>query len=110
MARFTVENGGAQDEPPQRRTRQQDRVSRWTDKVFVIPSAVAGVIAKIGTHSFFAPHRPAEKPSPRRHRGFYVWNPSVGPDGKPSMMGGVFRLIEEIDPATGEIKVPKGKH
>lgn len=110
MTRFTVENGGAKDEPP-RRTRQFDRVSRWTDKVFVIPSAVAGVIAKIGTHAFFSPQPRPEKATRRRHRGFYIWNPSVGPDGKPSAMGGVFRLIEEIDPATGEIKVPtKEKH
>ena len=109
--KFTVENGGASKEPPERRTRQQDRVSRWTDKVFVIPSAVAGVIAKIGTHSFFAPQQPPEKPqASRRHRGFYVWRPAVGPDGKPSMMGGVYRLIEEVDPATGEIKIPKDKH
>ena len=89
-----------------------ERVSRWTDKVFVIPSAVAGVIAKIGTHAFFAPQPSApEQPKvERRHRGFYIWNPSVGPNGGPSAMGGVFRLIEEIDPATGEIKVPKQKH
>ena len=109
--KFTVENGGASSEPPKSRTRQQDRVRRWTDKIFVIPSAVAGVIAKIGTHSFFAPQPPpAKPPTTRRHRGFYVWTPSLGPNGKPSMMGGVYRLIEEIDPATGEIKVPKEKH
>lgn len=108
MSRFTVEPGGAKDEPPQRKTRQQDRLSRWTDKVFVIPSAVAEVIAKIGHGSVFGPSQAESKPpAQRRHRGFYVWRPTVGPDGKPYALGGVFRLIEEIDPTTGEIKAQK---
>ena len=84
MNRFTVDRGGAKSEPPARKTRQQDRLSRWTDKVFVIPSTVAGVIAKIGNGNLFGPAAPPpEKPAPRRHRGYYVWNPAVGPDGKP---------------------------
>lgn len=108
MNRFTVDRGGSQSEPPPRKTRQQDRLSRWTDKVFVIPSTVAGVIAKIGNGSFFGPPTPPEKtPAPRRHRGFYVWRPTVRPDGKPYALGAVFRLIEEIDPRTGEIIAPK---
>jgi hypothetical protein len=109
MNRFTVERGGAKDEPP-RKTPQQDRLSRWTDKVFVIPSAVAEVIAKISHGSVFGSPQPEPKPpTQRRHRGFYVWRPSVRPDGKPYALGGVFRLIEEIDPTTGEIKAQKGK-
>jgi len=112
MNRSTVDRG-AKDEPPRRKTRQQDRLSRWTDKVFVIPSSVAGVIAKIQNSSFFghAATPPAETPAPapRRHRGFYVWRPSVGPDGKPFALGGMVRLIEEIDPRTGEILTPKSK-
>jgi len=112
MNRFTVDRGGAKSEPPARKTRQQDRLSRWTDKVFVIPSTVAGVIARIHNSSFFG-HTAAPPvntpPPPRRHRGFYVWRPSVGPDGKPFALGGMVRLIEEIDPRTGEILTPKSK-
>lgn len=110
MNRSTVDRG-ATTEPPRRKTRQQDRLSRWTDKVFVIPSTVAGVIAKMNSSLFG--HTAAEPvkapPAPRRHRGFYVWRPSVGPDGKPYALGGMVRLIEEIDPRTGEILTPKSK-
>lgn len=112
MDRFTVDRGGAKPEPtPPRKTRQQDRLSRWTDRVFVIPSSVAGVIAKIGNSNFFGPPAPApdKAAAPRRHRGFYVWRPTVRPDGKPYALGEVFRLIEEVDPRTGEIVAPKKK-
>lgn len=107
MNRFNVDRGGAKAEPPRRRT-LATRTGRWTDKVFVIPSAVAGVIAKMN-ESFFGPSDPPpmKTAQSRRHRGFYLWNPTVGPDGKPYALGGVVRLIDEIDPATGEVKIPR---
>lgn len=107
----STDREGSGNEPPPRKTRQQDRLSRWTDKVFVIPSTVAGVIAKIGNSSIFGHAEPpkVQTPAPRRHRGFYVWRPTVGPDGKPYALGAMFRLIEEIDPRTGEIAQPKRK-
>ena len=112
MSRFSVERGGASNEPPRRRTLQLSRNGRWTDKVFVIPSAVAGVIAKMN-QSFFGPPAPPPEttpPAPRRHRGFYVWNPTLGPDGKPFGHGGMVRLIEEVDPRhTAERPMPKRK-
>jgi hypothetical protein len=113
MNRSTQDRGGSSSEPPRRKTPQQDRLSRWTDKVFVIPSQVAGVIAKMkgGKGSLFGHAEPpkVDTPAPRRHRGFYVWRPTVGPDGKPYALGAMFRLIEEIDPRTGEIVTPKKK-
>jgi hypothetical protein len=111
MNRSTQDREGSSSEPPRRKTLAQDRLSRWTDKVFVIPSQVAGVIAKIGSGSLFGPPEPpkVQPPVPRRHRGFYVWRPTVGPDGKPYAHGAMFRLIEEIDPRTGEIVTPKRK-
>jgi hypothetical protein len=108
MNRFNVDRKETQLGSQRRRT-LSTRTGRWTDKVFVIPSAVAGVIAKMN-ESFFGPSQSPKietAPSRRRHRGFYVWNPAVGPDGKPYALGGVVRLIDEIDPATGEVKIPR---
>ena len=108
MNRFNVDR----EEPQlgsQRRRTLSTRTGRWTDKVFVIPSAVAGVIQKMN-ESFFGPSDPPPvqaAPAQRRHRGWYMWNPAVGPDGKPYALGGVVRLIDEIDPATGEVKIPR---
>jgi hypothetical protein len=110
MSRLPVERGDNSSEPPQRPTSPL-RGSRWTDKVFVIPEAVADVIAKMN-QSFFGPTAspPVEQPStPRRRRGFYVWTPTLRSDGKPYAMGGVVRLIEEVDPRTGEIITPRKK-
>jgi hypothetical protein len=107
MNRFNVDRKESQLGSQRRRT-LSTRTGRWTDKVFVIPSAVAGVIAKMN-ESFFGPSQPPpmKTAQSRRHRGFYVWNPAVGPDGKPYALGGVVRLIDEIDPATGEVKIPR---
>ena len=107
MSSFNVDREGSQLGSQRRRT-LATKAGRWTDKVFVIPSAVAGVIAKMN-ESFFGPADPppVEAAPARRHRGWYVWNPAVGPDGKPYALGGVVRLIDEIDPATGEVKIPR---
>jgi hypothetical protein len=71
------------------------------------------VLSKVN-ESVFGHHEPAQakppaQPAERRHRGFYVWRPTVNPEGKPYALGHVVRLIEEIDPRTGEIKAPRRK-
>jgi hypothetical protein len=111
MNRFSVERGGVPSDATRRRTQHIARTGRWTDKVFVIPSAVVSVITKMN-HSFFgAPAEPQVQPSlPRRQRGFYVWRPTIGPDGKPYALGGMVRMIEEVDPRhTAENPMPKRK-
>jgi hypothetical protein len=115
MQRVPVDGDGSTpaSEPPRRKTGEHARPSTWKAKVFSLPPAVAEVLSKVN-ESVFGHHEPAQakppaEPAERRHRGFYVWRPTVNPEGKPYALGHVVRLIEEIDPRTGEIKAPRRK-
>lgn len=110
MQRQPVDRGDSTSEPPLGNTGEHERPSSWTAKVFALPPAVAEVLSKVN-HSVFGGSHPVEaqpsEPAPRRRRGFYVWRPTLNPEGKPYALGGVVRLIEEVDPRTGEIKAQR---
>ena len=109
MQRVPVDGGSSSSEPPRRKTGEHARPSSWTAKVFSLPPAVAEVLSKVNESMFG--HQPAAQPpaapAERRRRGFYVWRPTLNPEGKPYALGHVVRMIEEIDPRTGEIKAPR---
>lgn len=112
MQRVPVDGGdSASDQPPRRKTGEHVRPSNWTARVFALPPAVAEVLSKVHEALGHPPveAQPPAEPAARRRRGFYVWRPTVNAEGKPYALGHVVRLIEEIDPRTGEIKAPRRK-
>lgn len=101
MNRSVVDRAAIEAEVARRRAskqptpQQEPRTSygSWVAaKVFVIPTAMAGLFARML-------HRPVEPPAVpsrpmRRRAGVYVWRPTFGPDGMPDSDGEIVPLEE----------------
>jgi hypothetical protein len=80
---------------------------RWSAKVFIVPAAVAEAIARLATRTLFGPPNasPVGEPhSMRRHRGVYIWRPTMDQQGRPDALGEILHMTDEH---TAETEIAK---
>jgi len=93
MQRFTVDRSAVQAEVERRKSAapvspasakavSASKSARWSAKVFVVPVAVAEALARLAHRTFSASATPPGEPhSMRRHRGVYIWRPTMDQAG-----------------------------
>lgn len=72
--------------------------ARWTAKVFIVPAAVAHALAKLASRTLFGPVSPqvvGEPHSMRRHRGVYIWRPTMDQQGHTDAYGELVSMDAE---------------
>ena len=89
MQRFTVDRSAIKAEVERRKSAAPvspapaqpagaGKPARWSAKVFVVPAAVAEALSRLAHRTFSAPVAPPGEPhSMRRHRGVYIWRPTM---------------------------------
>ena len=84
-------------------------VRRWSAKVFVVPAAVAEALSRLANGGLFgaAPAElPGERHSMRRHRGVYIWRPSMDQQGQ---TGEHEQIMDAHDVSTAEREIARLK-
>ncbi len=72
--------------------------ARWSAKVFIVPAAVAHALAKLASRTLFGPVSPqivGEPHSMRRHRGVYIWRPTMDQQGRSDAYGELVAMDAE---------------
>lgn len=121
MTRFTLDRAAVQAEVARRKASSAvnptppvapsvpvapSNRARWSAKVFVVPAAVAVALAKLATRTLFGPVSPqvvGEPHSMRRHRGVYIWRPTMDQQGRTDAYG-------ELVPIDAEAKAEEARN
>ena len=115
MQRFTVDRSAVQAEVERRKSAapgsavpavpaSTPRPARWSARVFVVPAAVAHAFARLAHRTFAAPATPPGEPhSMRRHRGVYIWRPTMDQAGDDSPG----ELTNMPDVSTAELEIAR---
>ena len=113
MQRFTLDRSAVQAEVERRKSAAPGspapatpakvvKPARWSAKVFVVPAAVADALARLAHRTFSAPATPPGEPhSMRRHRGVYIWRPTMDQAGDEG------ELANMPDVSTAELEIAK---
>ena len=113
MQRFTVDRSAVQAEVERRKSAapsssapatsaNSSKPARWSAKVFVVPAAVAGALARFAHRTFSHPATPLGEPhSMRRHRGVYIWRPTMDQAGDEG------ELANMPDVSTAELEIAR---
>ncbi|HYC52637.1 MAG TPA: hypothetical protein VEB19_16110 [Gemmatimonadaceae bacterium] len=115
MQRFTVDRSAIKAEVERRNAAAPvspapvpaasvPKPARWSAKVFVVPAAVAEALARFAHRTFSTPVTPPGEPhSMRRHRGVYIWRPTMDQASEESLGD-----IENMpDVSTAELEISK---
>ena len=121
MQRFTVDRSAIKAEAERRKSAvpvspapaqpaSVAKPARWSAKVFVVPAAVAEALARLTHRTFSAPVTPPGEPhSMRRHRGVYIWRPTMDQASEESP--GDLETMPDVSTAEMEIsKLRKNLH
>ena len=113
MQRFTLDRSAVQAEVERRKSAapvspapvvpaNAVKPARWSAKVFVVPAAVADALARFAHRTFSTPATPPGEPhSMRRHRGVYIWRPTMDQAGDEG------ELARMPDVSTAELEIAK---
>ena len=115
MQRFTVDRLAVQAEAERRKSAapvspapaapaSAPRPARWGARVFVVPAAVAHAFVRLAHRTFSAPATPPGEPhSMRRHRGVYIWRPTMDQAAD----GDLGELANMPDVSTAELEIAR---